>query len=148
MPGNIKIFYNIKTGKEYGDVGFDASDFIFDDALDTLVLILFLTDARVPVREALGSRRGGFWGDPYLTEFESSLGSWLWLLARANMGKETFRKAEQYATQALEPLKTWELVTSIDASASNDEHYLNILIKLTLDNGAIKKYNIKIRRLA
>lgn len=118
-------------------------------ALATAVTLALFTDRRVDPSHPLywladGDPRG-YWGDGVDVRGdlgETELGSHLWLLERAPLtvqGVSIARWAEQFANEALEPLRRQGAVVRIEAEATAYElrNRLDLLVRLYGRDGAI-----------
>lgn len=118
-------------------------------ALATAVVLALFTDKRIDPSHALyfladGDPRG-WWGDGIDVRDdlnETALGSYLWLLERAPMtirGQSVAFWAEQFAAEALLPLKSQGLVTRIElsATADNARGRLDLLVRLYGADGGV-----------
>lgn len=110
-------------------------------ALATAVILCLFTDKRIDPTHPLywladGDPRG-YWGDGVDVRAdlgEKPLGSWLWLLERAPLtinGQSASFWAEQFALEALAPLKEQEAVSRIDALAAVNE--IDARLELTVN---------------
>ena len=90
--------------------------------LETAVILSLFTDRQCPADHPLakwaGSDRRGYWGDYFLEEGETPMGSLLWLLERAAMLPGIDKWAEAFALDALAPLITQGAVAATTAKAS------------------------------
>lgn len=78
-----------------------------DHALNTAIMISLFTWRRAEPSDVLpaGTDPKGWWGDGVdIEEFETKIGSRLWLLLRAPLSRATEQLAENYAYEALQPL--------------------------------------------
>lgn len=136
--GDIKMFFDpILTG-DYGDVGLDTGDFIRDETLETFVLVSLFTNARVEPEDSLDGDPMGFWGEELLGY---NLGSKLWLLGRSKLVNQTFRLAEQYAKESLQPGIDTGLIESIESRAfKSAQNRLQLEVDLFKPSKDIEKY--------
>lgn len=101
-----------------GDLLLQGADLATDDGLETAVALSLFTDALAGNDEVPpGARRRGWWGDAYADQEADRIGSRLWLLARDKQLPATLRKAEAYATQALQWLVDDGVASAVDVSA-------------------------------
>ncbi|WP_432721298.1 phage GP46 family protein [Jeongeupia wiesaeckerbachi] len=87
-----------------------------DNGLDSAITLSLLTDRRAEPGDAVSGDQRGWWGDAL--ENAVPLGSRLWLLAREKQLPSTLRRAEAYATEALQWLIDDGIATSIAVQAS------------------------------
>lgn len=105
------------------DIAIDGYDLATDDGLQTAVIILLFTD------------KGHWWGDQYL---DQPLGSELYKLETAKATQATLNDAEQYATEALQPLIEQGVAKTIEAEAEyggNNADILGLEITITRPDG-------------
>ena len=113
----------------------------------TAVVLALFTDKRIASDHPLywladGDPRG-YWGDGIDVRAdlgETQLGSYLWLLERAPLtisGQSAAVWAQQFALEALQPLKDQGAVARIDASATADEinDRLELIVNLYGEDG-------------
>ncbi|ECI5214702.1 hypothetical protein DUQ17_22395 [Salmonella enterica subsp. diarizonae] len=127
-----------------GDISQDGIDMLTDDSLTTDVTISLFTDRRALDSDALpdgSDDRRGWWGDSFR---DRPIGSRLWLLSREKATQETLERADAYAKEALEWLKTTGRVTEISVSTKQlYQGWLVLYIVLTLPDGAVVPYEFK-----
>lgn len=114
--GDIRIVWNQATG--YGDWTVSGDDLDTSDPLQTAVLLSLFTDARAPDSlEIYSQDRRGWWGTTYL---DREIGSLLWTLYRAvkSDGTAVLRRAEGYASSALQWLIDDGIAASISVTAA------------------------------
>lgn len=94
-------------------------DFRAEQGLATQVLICLMTDRRVEASELRsGDVNRGWPGDSFdLAAQETALGSRLWLLRRAALVEGVEKLAEDYASEALQPLVDQGAVASFTVTA-------------------------------
>lgn len=103
------------------------------DDLATAALISLFTDRQANADDPVidGDRRG-WWGDP-------TMGSRLWLLARAKVTDETLRLAEEYAEEALAWMVGDGVVAGVSATAAwIAPRQLGLTIDLTRTDGTVR----------
>ena len=122
-------------------------------ALRTSVLIALFTWRRAEEYDLLptGSDRKGWWGDAVDVDGEAgetALGSKLWLLMRSPLNSRTQQLAEQYATEALQPLVAQGAVAHIDVTTEIDiiAGFLVIYVRMYSKDGD-KVYDQKFTRV-
>lgn len=97
-----------------------------DRALATAIVMALFTDRAVETYEIENSPSPdlrGWWGDGLdvdSTLYEQPLGSKLWLLERSTLNEQTFRTAERYALEALQPLVQQGLCERFEVVASGN----------------------------
>lgn len=127
-----------------GDISQDGIDMLTDDSLTTDVTISLFTDRRALDSDALpdgSDDRRGWWGDSFR---DRPIGSRLWLLSREKATQETLERADAYAKEALEWLKTTGRVTEISVNTKQlYQGWLVLYIVLTLPDGAVVPYEFK-----
>ena len=118
-------------------------------ALATAVTIALFTDRRLdPLHPLAWLTEGdprGWWGDGVGIRRElgeTELGSYLWLLERAPLtinGVSVARWAEQFALEALEPLRKQVAVSTIEVEAEANElrNRLDLAVRLFGRNGSL-----------
>lgn len=117
---DILLFYDAERGADFRLRG---RDLLGDDSLYTAVLVSLFTDARATSTDELPPEMQqendlrGFWGDAVMDD-TPSLGSKLWLLHREKQMPVVLRRAEQYATEALQWLLRDGLATAVVVTAS------------------------------
>jgi len=92
--------------------------------LNTAILIQLGTHRRAESYDAIpnGSDPKGWWGDTIdLQANETRIGSRLWLLYRSPLNADTARRAESYATEALQPLIDQGAVVTFTTTARVDK---------------------------
>lgn len=129
--GDIKLFQNAPGP---ADVQFtDDGLLILDDGLENMVLISLLTEQRANDDVLLpegGTDRKGWVGDSLST---IKIGSLLWLLQQSKIGPKLITLAEQYCTDALEWMKTDNVIDDVIVNVSRDNTTKNrILIEGTI----------------
>lgn len=88
-------------------------------ALDTAILIQLATHKRAPSHVTLpaGTDPRGWWGDSVdLEDYETEIGSWLWLLYRSVLNDAVAKDAVYYAQDCLQPLINQGAVARFDVS--------------------------------
>ena len=109
--------------------------------ITTAVLVSLYTDRHVIGHEVPpGAGRGGWWGGAYPVEGGDQEGSRLWLLQVVRTGRdETLRRAESYATEALQWLIDEGLARAVTATAEwwTDDALL-ITVTIAQDEGAVR----------
>lgn len=95
------------------DLVVDGYDLATEDGLRSAVIVSLFTDRRAEIDDEIpdgsGDRRG-WWADP-------TLGSRLWLLARAKQTPDTLARARAYAIEALQWLIDDGVGTAVDVTA-------------------------------
>lgn len=95
------------------DLALAGYDLATEDGLRTAVIISLFTDRRVEADDEIpdgSDDRRGWWADP-------TLGSRLWLLARAKETPDTLARARTYAAESLQWLIDDGMATAIDVLA-------------------------------
>ncbi len=114
-------------------------------AIETAVILALFTDKRIapdhPLYFLADGEQGGYWGDGVPLE-DDHPGSWLWLLERAPLtilGLPASHYAEQFAIEALAPLKDQGVCVRIDVSATQypTEGRLELSVALYGRDGAL-----------
>lgn len=103
------------------------------DDLQTAVVISLFTDRLARADDDYeGADRRGWWGD---SAEELQLGSRLWLLRRQKLTTRVAQKAEEYALEALDWLKSDGVVGNITADAQIVwPNRLNLIIGISSPN--------------
>ena len=87
------------------DLALSGADLAKDDGLQTAVVMSLFIDRRANAGDSIpdgSDDRRGWWGDTYADDQGDMIGSRLWLLVREKQLPETARRAETYATEALQ----------------------------------------------
>jgi phage gp46-like protein len=95
----------------------DCADLSMTDDLQNAVMISLFTDARARVDDVLPNQndRGGYWGGAI---DGNNWGSRLWLLQNARDLPETYKRAQDYAREALVWLVADGVASKVDVTAS------------------------------
>lgn len=122
-----------------------------DQALNTAVLISLFTWRRAEPYDNLpsGTDPKGWWGDTVdLDDFETKLGSRLWLLFRSPLNQDTANKAQDYAYEALQPLIDQGAVAKFVCTAAIDpvKGYLVLAVNAYSQAGQLI-YNQKFEKI-
>ncbi|OPY15603.1 MAG: Phage protein GP46 [Syntrophus sp. PtaB.Bin001] len=90
-----------------------------DAGLETAVLLSLFSDRIAREDDVLpsGDDRRGWWADVYSDIEGDAWGSRLWLLSREKQTSETLRRAEEYASEALQWLIDDRVVSSVKCTA-------------------------------
>lgn len=119
MNGDIRLKWDTLHASliltESGD------DFDTDAGLETAVIISLFTDKRAGEHDELPATeedRRGWWGNS-LQDPDDEIGSKLWLLRREKQLPEVFRRAEEYALDALRWLIRDKVSSRVEVKASN-----------------------------
>lgn len=114
------------------DVALDEHGFVaLDGGLETAVFLSLFTDRRARESDRESDRRG-WWGDAHARVAGDEIGSWLWLLRRRPASRETVRRAQLYALQALEWLRVDGLAKSVDVVAERRDTHDAIVLAVTI----------------
>lgn len=109
----LRLIDNGPTRPPAIDLAVDGYDLATEDGLRTAVIVSLFTDRRAEpddeIPDGSGDRRG-WWADP-------TLGSRLWLLARAKETPDTLARARAYAIEALQWLVDDGVATAVDVTA-------------------------------
>lgn len=114
------------------DIALDGYDLAADRGLRTAVVLSLFIDARADVNEVdAGEDRRGWWASP-------TLGSKLWLLARAKESAETLAHAQRYAKAALAWLVTEGAAKSVSVETEwSAPGLLGVRVVIAMANGRI-----------
>ena len=103
------------------DLALGAGGLEGDDGLTTAVLVSLFTDARAGADDRLPdpatANPRGWWGDALAWIDSDRIGSRLWLLSREKQVRETLRRAEEYAREALAWMLTDGAARTVAVSA-------------------------------
>lgn len=134
---DIRIVWNQATG--HGDWSVVGDDLDTSDPLQTAVLLSLFTDARAPDSlEIYSQDRRGWWGTTYLGR---EIGSLLWTLYRAikSDGTAVLRRAESYASTALQWLIDDGIAASVSVTAAwYAQTNLGLYVVITQPSGVTK----------
>lgn len=99
------------------DLAIEGGDLVTDMTLETAVLLSLYTDRRALAEDVLpddGTDRRGWWCDAYSDRLQ---GSRLWLLSREKDLDRVLRRAEEYASEALQWLLDDGIAADIEVEA-------------------------------
>ena len=99
------------------DLAIADGDLVADEGLETAVLLSLYTDRRALAEDELpddGTDRRGWWCDAYS---DRPQGSRLWLLWREKELDRVLRRAEEYASEALEWLIDDGIASAVEVEA-------------------------------
>lgn len=117
------------------DLAQDENGFISLSAgLETMCLISLFTRRRAP-NDAKRDPRFGWWGDSLAEVVGDEIGSWLWLLQRANLTTETLRLGTYYGEQCFMWMKEDELAKKVKVSTEKLDNALGIRVEITRPDG-------------
>lgn len=108
-----------------------------DETQTTPVIVSLYADARADADENDGDENGGFWADSFAPGIDT--GSKLWLLKRAGRTAETLRRAEEYASEALQWLIVDGEAESLEISASYSGEKLRLDVEITAPRLAVSE---------
>lgn len=101
------------------DLAIAGGDLVVDSGLETAVLLSLYTDRRALAEDVLpddGTDRRGWWCDAYSDRLQ---GSRLWLLSREKGLDRVLRRAEEYASEALDWLIEDGIATTVEVQANH-----------------------------
>jgi len=123
------------------DIALSNGDLVADNGLRTAIILSLLTDRRAEPDDSIpdGSNdRRGWWADALAANEGDRFGSRLWLLAREKDLPAVRRRAETYATEALEWLRTDGIASSIEVEADTaSREVLALRIRVIRSNGQV-----------
>lgn len=97
-----------------------------------VVVSLFTWRRANPDDELPASDIMGWWGDSYAEIAGDKIGSRLWLLSRSTLTQDTVRRAQEYATEALQWLLDDQVATSVTVTSSRlGVHSLGLTVVVT-----------------
>lgn len=97
-----------------------------------VVVSLFTWRRANPDDELPASDLMGWWGDSYAEIAGDKIGSRLWLLSRSTLAQDTVRRAQEYATEALQWLLDDQVATSVTVTSSRlGVHSLGLTVVVT-----------------
>jgi len=97
-----------------------------------VVVSLFTWRRANPDDELPASDLMGWWGDSYAEIAGDKIGSRLWLLSRSTLTQDTVRRAQEYATEALQWLLDDQVATSVTVTSSRlGVHSLGLTVVVT-----------------
>lgn len=97
-----------------------------------VVVSLFTWRRANPDDELPASDLLGWWGDSYAEIAGDKIGSRLWLLSRSTLTQDTVRRAQEYATEALQWLLDDQVATSVTVTSSRlGVHSLGLTVVVT-----------------
>lgn len=97
-----------------------------------VVVSLFTWRRANPDDELPASDLMGWWGDSYAEIAGDKIGSRLWLLSRSTLAQDTVRRAQEYATEALQWLLDDQVATSVVVTSSRlGVHSLGLSVVVT-----------------
>lgn len=97
-----------------------------------VVVSLFTWRRANPDDELPASDLMGWWGDSYAEIAGDKIGSRLWLLSRSTLTQDTLRRAQEYATEALQWLLDDQVATSVTVTSSRlGVHSLGLAVVVT-----------------
>lgn len=97
-----------------------------------VVVSLFTWRRANPDDELPASDLMGWWGDSYAEIAGDKIGSRLWLLSRSTLTQDTLRRAQEYATEALQWLLDDQVATSVTVTSSRlGVHSLSLTVVVT-----------------
>lgn len=97
-----------------------------------VVVSLFTWRRANPDDELPASDLMGWWGDSYAEIAGDKIGSRLWLLSRSTLTQDTLRRAQEYATEALQWLLDDQVATSVTVTSSRlGVHSLGLTVVVT-----------------
>ena len=101
------------------DLVIEKNDLALDDGLRTAVTISLFTDRRIKAEElpAGETDKRGWWGDEFADIDGDFTGSRLWLLKREKQSNEVRRRAEEYASEALQWMITDGVAQGVTVTA-------------------------------
>lgn len=108
----LRLINNGPTQPPAIDLALSGYDLTTEDGLRTAVIISLFTDRRAEADDEIpdgSDDRRGWWA--------GSLGSRLWLLARAKEMPDTLARARAYAIEALQWLIDDDVATAVDVTA-------------------------------
>lgn len=97
--------------------GVPGSSLADDDPLIRAVIISLFTWRRANTGDRVDGARYGWWGDGAAAITGDRIGSRLWLLSREKLLPETFNRAREYASEALQWLIDDKVASSVMVSA-------------------------------
>lgn len=123
------------------DIALSGGDLVADDGLRTAVVLSLLTDRRANAEDippdGTDDRRG-WWADALASNEDDRFGSRLWLLSREKDLAEVRRRAETYATEALQWFKDDGIASGIEVEAETVRRdILGLRILITRTNGQV-----------
>lgn len=116
------------------DLEVRSGDLVMDRGLATAVVVSLWTDRRAGEDDGLGidDDPRGYWADREGDRW----GSRLWLLDRALKNDDTLRRAEDYALEGLDWLKSAGIAQDVKVQAAwNPRGWLLLTIRITRDPG-------------
>lgn len=116
---DLALTWSITIGD--ADLSLIDSDLASDAGLETAAMLSLFTDRRAlpdDVRQGPNGPDGfrGWWADQFAAVEGDRIGSRLWLLDRSVLSKETVRRAEEYAREALAWMLEDRVVSGIDVA--------------------------------
>lgn len=124
----LRLIDNGPTRPPAIDLALGGYDLATEDGLRTAVIVSLFTDRRAEADDEIpdgGDDRRGWWAD--------SIGSRLWLLARAKETPDTLARARAYAIEALQWLIDDGVATAVDVTAEWVRHgVLALRVAVTL----------------
>lgn len=97
-----------------------------------VVVSLFTWRRANPDDELPASDLMGWWGDSYAEIAGDKIGSRLWLLSRSTLTQDTLRRAQEYATEALQWLLDDQVATSVTVTSSRlGVHSIGLTVVVT-----------------
>lgn len=96
--------------------GVAGSPLVDDDPLIRAVIISLFTWRRANPDDPVDGSRQGWWGDATAGVNGDRIGSRLWLLGREKMLPETFNRAREYASEALQWLVDDQVAAAVEVA--------------------------------
>lgn len=126
------------------DLQQSGSQLALESGLQTAVLISLFSDRLAEPGDRLAegdTDRRGWWGDRVAPLAGDRLGSRLWLLAREKSLPGVARRAEQYASEALQWLIEDGIARSVEVNAEiGQPHILALAVRITRPDGSVLDY--------
>lgn len=126
------------------DLAIAGGDLVVDSGLETAVLLSLYTDRRALAEDVLpddGTDRRGWWCDAYSGRLQ---GSRLWLLSREKDLDRVLRRAEEYASEALDWLIEDGIAKAVDVEAIHLRRgVLQLIVGIERPTGAavVRRYD-------
>ena len=122
------------------DISFDQGDVVLDPGLESAILVSLFSDGRreeedPPVDPADPDDRRGYWPDTPSDRFDSLL----WLIYREKNTSELERRAQDYASRALEWLVRDGVCERVTVEASRPQTHV-LALSIHLERGSARQY--------
>lgn len=115
---DLALTWSITIGD--ADLSLIDSDLASDAGLETAAMLSLFTDSRAQPDDKPPSGdpndRRGWWADEFAAIEGDLFGSRLWLLDRSTLSRETMRRAEEYAREALAWMLEDRVVSGVDVA--------------------------------